>query len=308
MARRMLTSVDGQSLPDFDRACRAIVHSAAEGVQRDVAVGGATVSTKTSYDGAKAADVFTSIDTAAQRQMANLADRLISPKVGQIGEEKGLRRPSTLDGPKVVLTFDPVDGTRKLIQALEAGRQLEHGEVSVMLGVQVDGEAVASYICDVAALVMYVRPMYGRFVYQVNPSGFTISTSLLTGLPRMDTATLLRYGDRPASLAAQRIANAFGMMEQGKDSIGLSVARIFTGEFGGMLRLAGMHVTPWDDTPVQAMCEQGDVLMLRIGPKRLTQISFGQLDEITRQDFDVLYVHRRYLSQLRQLTKVVTRG
>lgn len=284
-----------------------MVHATAEGIQRDLVVGGVRVDSKTSYAGVADADVVTSIDLAAQQQLVNLAGKLMPPEVGWIGEERGLKRAPRGAGPSIVLTFDPADGTRKLVEAVGAKRRPVPGEVSVMLGVQVNGKAMAGYICDVASLVTFARPMYGSQVVQIGPTKFTVNTSDLPRVARLDMATLLRHGDRPtASPLTDRVVDKFARVEHGKSSIGLSIARIFTGEIAGMLRLSGMHVTPWDDTPVQALCQQGDVLMLRVGPDRLQQITFSPLDRITRQDYDVLYIHRSYLRELRQLTTVVT--
>jgi fructose-1,6-bisphosphatase/inositol monophosphatase family enzyme len=307
MALKRLTSVGRLSLADFDQSCRVMVYATAEGIRRDIATGGVRVDSKTSYAGVADADVVTSIDRAAQRQLVNLAGRLMPPEVGWIGEEDGLRRAPSGAGPSIVLTFDPADGTKKLVEALRAKRQLVPGEVSVMLGVQVDGKAVAGYVCDVATLVTFARPMYGKHVLQLGPTKFAVNMAELPRAARLGMATLLRHGDRPTSgPLTDRLVGAFARVEQGKSSIGLSIARIFNGDIAGMLRLAGMHVTPWDDTPVQALCEQGDVLTLRVGKDGLQQISFSPLDRITRQDYDVLYVHRKYVRELRQMTKVVT--
>jgi len=309
MAQRRLETVGQLSLEEFHDTCLMMVRETAAGIQRNLAAGGVQVEGKTSYAGVPDADVVTSIDLAAQQELTRLAARYMPSQIGYIGEERNLRRTSRFRGYSVVLTFDPADGTRKLIEAVRARRRPVPGEVSVMLGVQVDGVAVAGYICDVASLVTYVRRMYTTQLVRVETSGNSIGTSSLPRAPRFNAATLLRHGNRPFSgPLTERIANASGSVVQGSASIGLSVVRIFTGEFGGMLRLAGMHVTPWDDTPVQAMCTQGDVVMLRIGRNSLEEISFSPLDQITRQDYDVLYIHRRYLDELRRIAPVATRG
>jgi fructose-1,6-bisphosphatase/inositol monophosphatase family enzyme len=309
MAQGRLRTVGRLSLDEFHGNCLMMVRETAAGIQRNLAAGGVRVEGKTSYAGVPDADVVTSIDRAAQQELTRLAARYMPPQIGHIGEEDNLRRASRFSGYSLVLTFDPADGTRKLVEAIRARRRLVPGEVSVMLGVQLDGVAVAGYICDVASLVTYARRMYTTQLVRVETSGNSISTSSLPRARRFSSATLLRHGDRPfSSPLTQRIANASGSVVQGKDSIGLSVVRIFTGEFGGMLRLAGMHVTPWDDTPVQAMCTQGDVVMLRIGRNSLEEVSFSPLDQVTRQDYDVLYVHRLHLDELRRIAPVVTRG
>lgn len=310
MTRRTITSVGPLSLADFHARCLIMVRETAEGIRRNV-TGNVGVQTKVSYAGVVDGDVVTTLDLAAQRHLVARSGQLIPRAVGHIGEERGLRRrPVLLGGVRIILTFDPLDGTKKLVEALRARRSLVPGEVSVMIGVQVDGEAVASYICDVASLVVYARQMYSSQVVRIGPDDLAVDMSYLPRVRSLGRGTLLHHGTRePANpLTLELLDHAFGRVERGKDSIGLSVARIFTGEFAGMLRVAGMHVTPWDDTPVQAMCQQGDVLMLRIGADRLEQISFPDLGRITAQDFDVLYLHCHYLDELRRRVTVVTNG
>jgi hypothetical protein len=97
----------------------------------------------------------------------------------------------------------------------------------------------------------------------------------------------------------------FGRVERASNSIGLAVAGVFSGQFAAVLRPAGTFSTPWDDTPLQAMCSQGSVLMLKIGTQGMAETRFDHLDEVVRREHDFLYVHRRYLDELRRRVPVV---
>jgi fructose-1,6-bisphosphatase/inositol monophosphatase family enzyme len=142
-----------------------MVRTTAGSVRRDLASGHVQINSKTSYSGRAGGDVVTSIDEAAQQTLRRMADRLLSPGIGLIGEENTLRRASQFASPTVVATFDPVDGTRGLIKAIEAGRELLPGECSVMLGLQADGRAAAGYVCD-ARHILHMALWYGRDVGQ----------------------------------------------------------------------------------------------------------------------------------------------
>ncbi len=306
MTPRKIRSVGRMSLADFDRFCRLSVLVMARGIREDV--GAAQVQRKTSYAGEAGGDVVTTADLGAQRRLMELAGRYLPEQVGLIGEENGLRRPSTLTGPSVVLTIDPADGTRSLIKAIEAHRQPVPGEVSAMLGVQVDGVAVGAYICDVGDLMTYMRTPYDSRVLRVTPEGTETDMSTLPRAQSLAKGTLLRHGRRPigTSLGNRLVSTAFGRIQPGGNSIGLTVMGVFSGQFVAALRVAGTYATPWDDTPVQAACYRSHVVTLRVNRDRLEELRFDRLDQLTRCDYDILYVARQYLPELRRHAQVIT--
>jgi fructose-1,6-bisphosphatase/inositol monophosphatase family enzyme len=308
MTQQGIRNVGSLPLGAFHSRFLRMVRETAAGVRRKIENGDVDILRKTSYAGKQGDDVVTSVDTWAQERLASLADELLPEQVGWIGEEDNLRKASTFRDHSIVVTFDPADGTRTLVAAIEAGRSIVPGEVSVMLGVQVDGEAVAGYICDVANLVVYYRKMYWPLVMQVRCRGLSTNMRSLPRARSLDMGTLLLHSKRePASPLTRRLIDkAFGHVQRGGASIGLSVARVFSGHFVALLRMAGTFSTPWDDTPLQAMCSQGDVRMLRVDRKTLKEVRFDQLDRIVQRDYDILYVHSQYLDDLRRYARIVT--
>lgn len=295
-------SVGDVSWGDFHGHCLYIVRATATDINTQLARSGGTVrvDTKTSYAGEAAADIFTAIDMQAQKVMAGLILRRLPPEVGQIGEENQWQRPSTFRGYSVVLTIDPVDGTRRLVDLLETGRRPGPGDVSVMLGVQVNGQPVAGYACDIATLSTYCRAPYSPRVVMVTQNNVVTPLSEMRRAVTLRSGILLWHGKRnPTSpITATLMKTAFGRFDRGRSSIGLTVLGVFDGRFAAVLRPAGSFSTPWDDTPLQAMIDTGEVLMLRLAASHLAVMRFTDLSQNLRCNYDILYIHRRYMGEL----------
>lgn len=306
---RALSSVDGMSWAEFDGHCRYIVRRMAQAVQSELAMaitrGRIGKRAKASYAGEVGADVVTEAGNKSQARFTTLAVERLPAGVGWICEENGLRKASTLPR-KVVLTVDPNDGTRKSIEAFAAGRVPRSGEVSSMLGVLVDGEPVASYICDTSDLSTYVLPPYGERILRVDKRGQAVDVRTLAGADSLAKGALLHHGQRDniAPLSQRLAREAFGMVQRDSASIGLTVAGVLNGRFTAVLRVAGGYTTPRDDAPLSAMCRQGEVLSLLVDGQELRRIDVGPLDRLTARDFDMFYIRRRYLNELRRRVRV----
>ena len=303
MPQPVLNQIGRLTLPGFHAQCVRMVYETAASVHRRFKLGGVRIARKDGYDGTPDADVVTSIDKGAQAILTKLGRQLLPPQIGWIGEENGLRRASQFTNPTITITLDPVDGTRSLIAALQAGRPLLPGQVAVMLGVQVDGVPMAGYICDVPSLYVYCLELYGRTVMRIAPDGREISTDLLPHAESLEAGTLIVHGKRdPRSPIMRGLVSGglFGRVRREGHSIGLTVCGAFSGQFSAVLRPGGTFSTPWDDTPLQAMCSQGSVVMLKVDGRGLTRTSFDCLDRIVEHGDDILYLHRRHLRELSQ--------
>ncbi|HKX24126.1 MAG TPA: hypothetical protein VJM46_02725, partial [Candidatus Saccharimonadales bacterium] len=220
--------------------------------------------------------------------------------------EGRLNKPSTLRRRKVVVTVDPADGTRKLIEIMRQGRLPRPGEVSSMLGVLVDGVPVGSYICDVGDLNTYVLPPYGSRMLRLNEHGREVPMQSRRAPSALNQGVLLRHGRRDvSSQLAQRLMSVFGRVERDSASIGLTVVGVLNGTYAAALRVAQGYTTPWDDAPLSAMGRQGDVVTLRVDRNELRQVDVGPLDRLTERNFDMLYVGRQYMDELRRVVRVV---
>ncbi len=257
------------------------------------------VYSKTSYSGQRNSDVVTSADLRAQQECVQIAEADLPPRVGFIGEESDLFRPCTLPGSSVVITIDPADGTRSLIRAFQEGRLPRPGEVSSMLGVLIDGVARGAYICDVTGPLYWCMP-YGKRVMRVASDGAKTDMSTLPRATSLGEGVLLHHGRREPSASAQQLTGLFGRVDRGSDSIGLSLMRVFTGEFVAMLRPADAHITPWDDVPLLAMCRGGDVVMLTVQEGRLVEIRLDHLATGAPAKYgpDLLYIQRQLVPEL----------
>jgi fructose-1,6-bisphosphatase/inositol monophosphatase family enzyme len=307
MTCKTFTHIGKYTLAEFDGLCRQIVREMAQGILRDF--DSAEVMSKTGYDGVKDSDVVTTADLNAQQRLVAFAQAMLPPELGLIGEEGDLRRPSTFDGYTVILTADPLDGTRTFVEAKKTGRSLHPGQVSVMLGLLVQGTAVAGYICDVASLTTYYRAPFGETVWQVDSNGAKIDIATLPRLDSLASGYLLWHGTRPAkSPLTQRLVDSaiFGQVKRDMSSIGLSVMRTFDGRCIGMLRSAGGYITPWDDAPIQALCNQGDVVVLKLNHDYAKMTTLDPFDQTTPRDFDILYIPRWFLPELQEHVSVLS--
>lgn len=109
-------------------------------------------------------------------------------------------------------------------------------------------------------------------------------------------------------LTKQLMARAFGGFDRGRCSIGLTIMGAAAGQYAAILRPAGAFSTPWDDTLLQAICSQGDLVMLGVDAagERLVEFSFRALDRNVKWSYDIFYVPSQYIEELRGHVRVVT--
>lgn len=298
---RKLEGIGTMSWAVFDAICRRIVTEMAVVVRTEIASGKLRTRSKANYAGVADEDIVTTADVKAQRQFVVMAERELPPGVGWIGEEGGLqKRPKKIGGHTFIVTVDPVDGTRNLNAAVQAKRRLVPGEVSAMIGLLVDGVPVASYICDIATLVIYTTPPYGPRTLRIRPGGKDIETRHIDPRTRRLSGRLLVHGRREVTnlLTRRLIGEVFGSSTRERGSIGLAAARVMAGEFVGMVRIAGGYFTPWDDTPVLAMCEQGGLVALQIQKDELVPLPLPDLRKVVPSEYDILYVEHRQVDRL----------
>lgn len=195
MAQPPIPRVGSLTWEAFHECCLHMVTLTATDIRTYLAGGGSVqVDRKANYAGVPDADVATTVDRQAQAKLVRLATQLLPAQVGWIGEEDGLRRPSTFDGYSVVVTFDPLDGTSRLLDIIEAGGRPAPGDVSVMLGVLVNGVAVGGYICDVATSAVYYRQPYAPTVNIMTVGGDVMRLSEMPRVRSLRAGTLLWHG------------------------------------------------------------------------------------------------------------------
>lgn len=301
---------------EFGRKCEDIVFRLARianGMIRAAAESGRyQITRKDAYDGTPKGDFKLDIDDNIQAEATALMRQLLPKGIGILGEEDELRQPSTLSGPAIVITIDPIDGTRVLELALSERRMPYPREVSVMLGVQVDGVAIAAFICDVATFEIHSRYPYATSITRALGShGEAKDVGTLPRPNSLCEGTLLWHGNRPVlSSMTENLITAFGRDGQilrPQSSIGLCATQVLSSSaVTALIRSADGHTTPWDDTPIRAFgdadCPTGLVIL------KATEDAFFETeipwDIKARHVDDLIYVRRDRLDDLRRLGPV----
>jgi len=201
------------------------------------------------------------------------------------------------------VTIDPLDGTSTLVKILEHGLRLTPFKASVMIGLQVDGVAVASYICDLATLIVYVRGAFSQRIMALHPNGYAEDLADRFRSWTLTRTALLRHGARvPVSGLYSKLADSFRDIVTGSDSFGLAIVGVAAGTFDAVVRPGGGNWTPWDDTPVNALCQmkgESGLAIFELRDRGLVEIRPPKgLAEITHFERDLLYIDRHYVEGL----------
>ncbi|MCK6503238.1 hypothetical protein L6R53_07555 [Myxococcota bacterium] len=206
-------------------------------------------------------DMVTSADHAAQRVYVKLL-REWFPTFGIVAEEEGLAVPCTHPDHDVWFTVDPLDGTKAFI------RRQSHG-VGTMIALVCDGEVVAACIGDVMTQEVYALRPDGDEVHRISEFGVAESLAVDPDRPLSRQYMLLRGSPQAYSPAVQAAVRRQGGLVRGYEnmggSIGTGVARLWKGEMGAAIIMAG-HLTPWDGCPLLAPCRVLDFAFVRLDP------------------------------------------
>ena len=250
---------------------------------------------KDDYDGNKEADLTTSADLAAQEIYAKLLREAL-PLYGQIGEEKGLRVECRFEGQVIIITVDPLDGTRNYVRGEPFG-------VATMITVSIDGEIVAVYIGDINTGDIFGYRPDSPNVWRLRNSGGVFSKVNLAELDRSKTLAegrvLLRdereAHDRLLALVCRstKRGGVFKSYEVTSGSIALSMSRLWTDVMVAHVLLAG-NSTPWDDTPLVGIGLKLGFVWLRPNSDSTAFVEYQPVAplEITRRDHDAIIMHR----------------
>ena len=190
----------------------------------------------------KGEDFVTSADRAAQAIYLKTI-RECFPLFGIVAEEEELIVPCLLDGANIYFTVDPLDGTKAYI------RRQSHG-IGTMISLVKNGEVIAACVGDVMTQeIYYFRPNSNK-VHRVSEFDTAETLTIDSNRSLKSQYVLLRDAPWEYSDSAQKTARfAFKNIEVGGGSIGISFARLWKGEVGGIILLP-ITETPWDLSPV----------------------------------------------------------
>ncbi len=260
----------------------------------------------TSYTGIIGGDVRTKADLLSQATFMRLY-LLLLKGLGVRGEENNLRIPCGLIGPhKVVITVDPLDGTARFAE-LMADLSLPRGGVSIMLAVRVGNEVVAAYVLDLFTGELYrVAPGGDTVVMTIDNDELPQTLPLITPPTSLGDATLLirrthQHHQNLMGLIERPPGqpSVFGEIELSNGSIGLSVMQVALGRVAALAGRPGNHSTPWDDTPLVAICRAAGIKTFRIASDGLYEIELdAPTEETVLRKYGTLYVAGRYVTQL----------
>jgi fructose-1,6-bisphosphatase/inositol monophosphatase family enzyme len=254
------------------------------------------VTLKANYDGVADADLTTTADEAAQRICAKLLGEAF-PQYGKVGEEGLLRVECTFEGREIVITIDPLDGSKNYVRGEAFG-------VATMITVSIDGEVAAVYIGDVNTGDMYYYRPESPNVWRLREGGGTFSKVNLSGLqratPLAEWYVLLRHEREaydPLIAAVARSTERGGVFKAYQvtsGSIGLSMARLWTDSVVAHVLGAG-NSTPWDDVPIVGIGKKLGMVWLR--PTSVWRL-FEEFDPvlplggIVKRNHDAIVMHR----------------
>lgn len=213
---------------------------------------------------------------------------------GIIGEE-GLNRPGTHLTRNIYFTCDPVDGTKAY------DRKQAHG-VGSMLALVCDGEVIAACIGDANNGETYLWTKGGPVIRR----RFGVDEELKLGAKTLKKqyvllrARMSKHDPLIVNMAEAEGENQlFKDVEIGGGSIGLHMARLWIGEVGATI-LNQKFVTPWDDTPVNAISRALGFVHLDFEPAtgEFTEYEPALLTEVTPRHRTTLIIHRDNLPEL----------
>jgi fructose-1,6-bisphosphatase/inositol monophosphatase family enzyme len=264
---------------------------------------------KTHYDGVTE-DRVTNGDYRAQRMYVKRAEEFF-PGHGIIAEEDGLRIPCGKpddDGNTYYLTVDGIDGTK----AYE--RRQSHG-IGTMIawvgdyGGSIGKIVIAAYVGNVTTGEIFstecLRSHY-RFgkQYYLKPK-----TAYRHDPPKNNLGNLYLLLRKPPweyppiiqeMMGKPGTKSLFKSIEIGSGSIGLHMARLWTGEVGGVVLSPGFK-TPWDETPVRAINKKLGFVSYRIReeePDRIQRYEPPIITEIEKRNFTEIIIHQSLEHQL----------
>ena len=239
-------------------------------------------------------DVVTSADKRAQESYVKILLESF-PTFGIVAEEENLSIPCTEPGRKIWWTVDPLDGTRAFIRRQSSG-------IGTQVALVEDGEVIAACVGDVMTREMfYFRPDSEK-IHRL--SGFEIPEDLSIDPKATLTSQYLLLRDRPKlySEGANKIIDSmFKKCQTADGSIGLSMARLWKGEFGGKILEPGLN-TPWDFCPVLGISKKLGFEFFSIDPVdgSLTWLKPLALPTNQKTSTETLIIHSSRVEEISQ--------
>lgn len=254
-------------------------------------------------------DWVTNIDKQAQAMAIRLLQENM-PTIGIVAEEQnGLAIRSKAPTKSLWFSLDPIDGTRAFVHHYSYG-------ISVMLALMDGDQVIAVCIGDIMTGEMYYyRPGSDKTHHLDAQSGSRLLNELPRDVPLSQQYLLLRDPAEVHNKETRRLLQItphplFKKYESTGGSIGLSMTRLWKGEVGGAILLAG-NQHPWDICPVLGLTERLGFVLFGIvsfpedkdGCVHLMRTNLKASRQTFVTNSDLLVIHEKAIPELAEWCK-----
>lgn len=245
-------------------------------------------------------DILTSADLAAQAIYLKSL-RECFPGFGIVAEEEGFRVESQVNG-NASFSVDPLDGTK----AFE--RRQSYG-IGTQIALSYDDKIISAWVGDVMTQEIYGFRPGSKKVHRISDYEIPEALTVKQDLPLSEQYLLMRNNPHKFSSNARILGLQFDPILKKplfKDidveggSIGLSFARLWKGEVGGILMRPHKN-TPWDLWPVVGISHKmGFVFLEKPEEKRCFRIYQPAIKSETEfHHQETLVIHESRLEELK---------
>lgn len=258
------------------------------------------VEQKYGYTG-KMDDIRTTGDIEANKAAIKKLQKSM-PEIGIISEETGVI-PCKNIYPEIYFTLDPLDGTRAYLRRQSDG-------FGPMIALIQEEKVLAAFVGDAMTNEIYGFHPDAKTVYRI--SDFNQGESLNNSQQKKLSGNFVLLRDNPYDLSptAQKMFGGrksdrlFGGININGGSIGLSMAKLWKGEFCGAI-INPTITTPWDICPIIGICEKLGYVFLEIinTEKTFKTIRIKPPQRVIQFKKEILIIHESNLEELFIWTK-----
>lgn len=245
-------------------------------------------------------DLVTSADIAAQKIFVKLIEENF-PLAGIIAEEN-FAKECTDEGKDYFFTVDPLDGTKAY------ARRQSHG-IGTMVSFVYNRKVEGVCIGDIMTEEIYLWRPSSEHVHRI--SNYEVSEKIIAKNEKLSSQYILLCDDpRKMNKLIQKMTSGdsqslFDNTEVTGGSIGISFARLWKGEVGGIILRDGIQA-PWDTCPIVGISHKLGFVFLEIHSMRkdysiIPSHHFPLKDNVAMRE--MLIVHQNNLDEVREWFK-----
>lgn len=252
------------------------------------------VEEKIGYSG-KLDDVRTTGDTKSNEEAIKEIMKCF-PGFGIISEESMLV-PCTLIDLDLYFVIDPLDGSRAYVRQ-------QSDSFGPMIALISGDEVIAAYVGDAMTGEIYGYRPESTSVYRID---FKRGKSLVDSHQKKLAGSWILARNNPfdfSPMAKRMFGNPkktrlFGGMEVNGGSIGLTMAKVWKGQFSATI-FKGRVLTPWDFSPILGISEKLGYIFLEIDNRKKTvnKLQFVPPRKVTPLKKEIMIIHQSNLPEL----------